>query len=97
MLRTWIAFALPIFISAFITNYDLAFTNKSPFQNLTRRQYTAFTCWLSCVERAAVMCFYIGYKDTGNATRPTSFYIDPVVNRTCQQFTTNAYGNGYDR
>ena len=96
-LRVCLALALPIFISAFITNYDLDFTNNSPFQNLLRRDYTAFTCWLSCAERAAIMCFYLGYKDTGNAARPTSFYLDKSVNSSCQQFNTNAYSNGYDR
>lgn len=97
MYRVCLALAFPIFLSAFITDYNLNFTNNSPFKSLLRRDYTAFTCWLSCEERAAIMCFYIGYKDTGSAARPTSFTIDKAVDRNCQQFTTNPYSNGYDR
>ena len=98
MFRVCMIFALlPLLISAFINNYNLDFTNKSPFKNLLRRDYMAFTCWLSCAERAAVMCFYLGYKDNGNASRPTSFTFDPAVNKTCQQTQTVAYSNGYDR
>lgn len=97
MLRVFIFLVLPIFISAFITTYNLPFVNNSPFKTLLRRDYTAFTCWLSCAERAAIMCFYLGYKDTGTAARPSSFTFDPAVDRSCQQLTTNAYSNGYDR
>lgn len=89
--------ALPILISGYITTYNLGFYNYSPFPTLLRRDYTAFRCWLSCAERAAIMCFYLGYKDTGNAVRPSSFTFDPAVDRSCQQLTTAAYSSGYDR
>lgn len=96
--RTSLIFlALPLLISGFISTYNLGFYNFSPFPNLLRRDYTAFTCWLECNERAAIMCFYLGFKDTGNAARPSSFTFDPKVDRSCQQTTTNAYSNGYDR
>lgn len=97
MFRLCLFLALPIFITGFITTYNLPFYNGSPFTSLTRRDYTAFTCWLSCTERAAIMCFYLGYKDTGNAARPSSFTFDPAVSANCQQTKTTAYSNGYDR
>lgn len=97
MFREFLALVLPVFISANVDINDLSFANQSPFQNLLRRDYIGYTCWLSCVERAAILCFYLGYVDTGNASRPTSFTLDPIIDKNCQQKSTKAYGNGYDR
>ena len=75
----------------FDQNYQLSFINNSPHKTLLTRKYLAFTCWLDCSLRATVMCFYIGYKDVGTATRPSNFQLDPVVHKSCQQFTTVSY------
>lgn len=87
-------------LSKFTPDYKLEFFNFSPFPNLHQRDYTAFKCWLSCDERATIMCHYMGFKDIGNAPRPSSFTFDPQVPRSCQQLTTNSYNsieNGWDR
>lgn len=97
MFRAFLIILLPILISSTSKTPSLLFTNKSPFKNLTRRDYVGFTCWISCADRATVMCFYFGQKDTGNASRPTTFTYDPKVNKTCQQLTSAAYSHGYDR
>jgi len=85
---------------SFLQKPQLNFVNLSPFRQLHRRDYSEFTCWLACSERATVMCHYFGFKDTGNAARPSSFSFDPQVSRDCQQKTTNSYASvyaGYDR
>ena len=101
MLKFSLLILIPVFSWAnFTPDYNLEFFNFSPFPNLYRRNYTAFTCWLSCKDRATVMCHYLGFEDTGNADRPSSFTYDPVVPRSCQQLTTGSYNsvkNGWDR
>lgn len=87
-------------LARFTPDYNLEFFNFSPFPDLYRRNYTVFTCWLSCKDRATVMCHYMGFPDEGNAARPSSFTYDPVVPRTCQQTSTGTYNsvyNGWDR
>lgn len=77
--------------------------NPKPISNqlssLYQRDYTAFTCWLSCQDRATVMCEYKGTKDVGNAKRPSKFNYDPVVGKECQQKSLKTYNsikNGWD-
>lgn len=53
----------------FTPEYSLEFYNFSPFQSLYKREYTAFTCWLSCEARATVLCHYMGFEDVGDAPR----------------------------
>lgn len=91
-----------IFVLALIheenKTFDFEIASNSPYKNkLLKRDYTAFTCWLSCKERATVMCHYRGYFDTGNASRPSKFTFDPDVDKNCQQKSTKSYSNGYDR
>lgn len=101
MFRLALLSILPFFILAnFSYDTDLDFFNLSPFYDLSRRNFNGFTCWLSCSERATVMCHYIGLKDEGNAERPSSFNYDPVVSRDCQQKSTSSYQSvheGWDR
>lgn len=100
MLKLIISAVLPLLIVAnFTPNYQLSFFNFSPFPELYRRNFTVFTCWLSCKDRATVMCHYMGFEDQGNADRPSSFTYDPIVPRTCQQNSTATYNsvqNGWD-
>lgn len=99
--KLFVLAVLPMLILArFTPDYPLKFYNFSPFPNLYQRNYTAFTCWLSCEDRATVLCHYMGFEDTGDAPRPSSFTFDPMVPRTCQQLTTGSYNsvqNGWDR
>jgi len=91
---------LPVVLGSFLSRPDLDFINLSPYPNLYRRDFTEFTCWLACTERATPLCFYYGFKDVGSAPRPNDFTIDPIVPRTCQQLTTRTYNsvqNGWDR
>lgn len=72
---------------------------KTGFLNLYKQDYIEFTCWLSCPDRATVMCHYKGTVDKGNAKRPTSFKFDPNVSKKCQQNSTKSYNsvkNGFD-
>ena len=101
MLKLTLIAILPIFIQAnFTPNFQLEFFNFSPFHELLKREYTSFTCWLACSERATVMCHYMGFKDTGNAARPNAFSFDPIVSSDCQQKSNASYQSiqpGYDR
>jgi hypothetical protein len=93
ILSTLFIFLLPIWANAnFDESYQLEFINfQSSHPNLYKRVYLGFTCWLDCSKRATVLCFYIGLKDVGNAARPSNFQLDPLVDRGCQQLTTNSY------
>lgn len=101
MIKLAIFIALPLLIASnFTPDYELEFFNFSPFPDLYRRDYIAFTCWLSCKDRATVMCYYMGFEDVGDANRPSNFLYDPGVTRTCQQNSTGTYNsvqNGWDR
>ncbi len=65
--------------------------------NILKLDYEGFTVWLDCSQRGAVKFQYNAQHDTGNAKRLDSFYLDPNVPAECQQTTTKAYGNKYDR
>jgi endonuclease G len=59
--------------------------------------YQGFTIWLDCQKRAPVKFRYNAQHDTGNAARAKDFKLDPDVPQECQQISTAAYGQGYDR
>lgn len=40
---------------------------------------------------------YNAQRDSGNSKRYNSFYLDPTVPADCQQTSTKAYGQNYDR
>lgn len=89
--------ALPLMIgSNFTPDYQLEFFNFSIFPELYRRDYTAFTCWLSCKDRLTVMCHYMGFPDEENHPRNQSFAKDPLVPATCQQTSTATYNSIQD-
>jgi endonuclease G len=63
----------------------------------TLLQYQQFELEHNCAERAADRFYYELSYDTGSASRPSGFYTDPNYSKQCQQFSTSAYGSGYDR
>jgi endonuclease G len=65
--------------------------------NILRLDYEGFTVWLDCNRRGAVKFRYNAQRDTGNAKRAKSFYLDPNVPQECQQTSAKAYGKRYDR
>lgn len=65
--------------------------------NLLELDYQGFTVWLDCQERAPVKFRYNAQHDTGNEARAKDFRLDPNVPQACQQTSTAAYGQGYDR
>lgn len=71
--------------------------DKSVSSNKMRLDYPGFTVWLDCSMRGAVMFRYNAQRDSGNAKRSSSFFLDPKVPASCQQISTKGYGNKYDR
>lgn len=65
--------------------------------NLLKLDYEGFTVWLDCNERAAVKFRYNAQRDHGSLKRYDQFMFDPNVPRECQQYSSKAYGHGYDR
>jgi endonuclease G len=63
----------------------------------TLLQYQQFQLEHNCPDRTAQRFYYKLSYDTGSASRPSSFYTDPKYSKQCQQFSTSAYGSGYDR
>lgn len=59
--------------------------------------YEGFTVWVDCEKRGAIKFRYNAQRDTGNAKRLNSFYLDPNVPSECQQTSTKPYGKSYDR
>ncbi|BBL57528.1 DNA/RNA non-specific endonuclease [Methylomonas koyamae] len=68
-----------------------------PSGDILKLDYDGFTVWLDCKERAAIKFRYNAQRDSGNLKRYDKFELDPNVSASCQQFTSKAYGNGYDR
>jgi len=79
----------------FLSKPEFHFVNLSPFRQLHRRDFSEFTCWLSCSERATVLCHYFGFPDHGNVKRPSGFTFDKKVLRDCQQLSTKSYNSTY--
>jgi endonuclease G len=50
-----------------------------------------FTVWLDCEKRGAVKFQYNAQRDSGNAQRSSSFYMDSKVPTRCQQTSTASY------
>lgn len=72
-------------------------TQPASAGNILKLDYDGFTVWLDCSKRGAIKFQYNAQHDTGNAKRSGSFYFDPNVPAECQQTSTKAYGEGYDR
>jgi len=64
---------------------------------ITKRQYRGFIDWIDCARKGPVRFDYVAKKDCGCLPRPSSFYIDPVVDRKCQPSSTSSYGPTHDR
>ncbi|KAF0687832.1 hypothetical protein As57867_020409, partial [Aphanomyces stellatus] len=60
--------------------------------------HNGYSLLFNCAERSAHRWNYTLNKDKNSSTqRPSSFYVDPNVAEECQQKSTKAYSNGYDR
>lgn len=66
-------------------------------KELLKLDYEGFTLWIDCKERAAIRFRYTAQRDNGNVKRYDHFELDPGTPAACQQFSSQAYGNGYDR
>ncbi len=66
-------------------------------ENILKLDYSGFTVWLDCSKRGAIKFQYVAQRDNGNTKRHDKFFLDPNVPAECQQFSSNAYGQGYDR
>ncbi|CAK4083094.1 unnamed protein product [Aphanomyces euteiches] len=62
--------------------------------------HDGYSLLFNCARRTADRWNYTLTTNKANASRPSSFYVDPDVPKACQQFTTNSYASvkaGYDR
>ena len=64
---------------------------------IIRVNYEGFTVWVDCAKRGPIKFQYVAQRDSGNNKRYDKFFIDKDVPAECQQFTSKAYGHGYDR
>lgn len=69
--------------------------NKS--SGILKLNYSGFSLWIDCAERAPVRFMYNVQHDTGNVKRKDDFSLDPDFPAECQQSSAAAYGAGYDR
>lgn len=53
--------------------------------------------WLDCDKRGAIKFRYNAQRDTGNAKRYDKFSLDSNIPAECQQLSSKAYGQHYDR
>lgn len=72
-------------------------TTASPAGKILKLDYQGFTLWLDCNKRGPVKFEYVAHKDNGDFPRQKDFQLDPSVPTECQQFSSKAYGQGYDR
>lgn len=77
------------------TKFQQTVINRS--DNLLKLDYEGFTVWLDCARRGAVKFRYNAQHDTGNEKRHGNFFLDPKVPAECQQTSSKAYGQNYDR
>jgi endonuclease G len=56
-----------------------------------------FSIQYDCLERSAIRFQYKLDYDFGSIPRPKRFYKDSKLSKECQQWSTDAYGKGYDR
>jgi len=68
-----------------------------PSGKLLQLNYQGFTVWLDCEKHGAMKFQYNAQRDTGNEARASNFKLDPNVPKECQQTSTAAYGQSYDR
>lgn len=102
-------FLLPLILNGCSNLVDLAGTPSSTVRpeipasvvtrdgDLLKVGYEGFTIWLDCAEKGAVKFSYNAQRDRGTASRYDTFRLDPNVPKECQQLSSSAYGNGYDR
>ena len=98
-----ISFVAYIFLLA-STLSGCSFFQEKPSEQLSaasnrilKLNYEGFTLWLDCNRRGALKFRYNAQRDTGSFKRNNRFFLDPNVPSECQQTSTKAYGNGYDR
>lgn len=72
-------------------------TTKIQTGRILEIDYDGFIVWLDCKRHGAIKFRYNTQKDTGNAKRLDTFFLDPKVPSECQQTTAKAYGSQYDR
>jgi len=72
-------------------------TEITQLGDVLKLDYQGFTIWLNCKERSAVKFQYNVQHDTRNEARAKGFELDPNIPKECQQISTMAYGQGYDR
>jgi endonuclease G len=61
-------------------------------------QYSHYSLQYDCKEKRADRFTYtLTSTIDGIAKRPQAFNFDPTYKKECQQFSNDAYGNGYDR
>jgi endonuclease G len=64
---------------------------------LLQVDYPGFTLWVDCAKRGAVKFQYVAHRDNGSIKRDDDFFIDHNIPASCQQISSSAYGNRYDR
>ncbi|ESS71525.1 DNA/RNA endonuclease G, NUC1 [Methyloglobulus morosus KoM1] len=91
-------FLLVLFLSGCSIFQENPSEQLSPASSrILKLNYDGFTLWLDYNRRGAVKFRYTAQRDTGNFKRNSRFFLDPNVPPECQQTSTKAYGNGYDR
>lgn len=64
---------------------------NNPFNELRIDYSGGFTIWLDCAKRGVIKFQYSAQRDTGNAKRLSSFFVDPDVPNICQQTSVKSY------
>ncbi|RHY17851.1 hypothetical protein DYB32_010462 [Aphanomyces invadans] len=75
-------------------------TTPDPISDNFWVHHDGYSLSYNCARRTADRWNFTLTTDKLNATRPSSFYVDPTIPKECHQFTTNSYASvraGYDR
>ena len=64
---------------------------SSLYADVLKLSYQDFTIWLDCEKRSAIKFHYTLRDDVGNLDRDYAFYLDPEVDKACQQTSASSY------
>ncbi|MFT7054092.1 MAG: endonuclease G [Psychromonas sp.] len=70
---------------------------KTTLGKVFKREYQAYTLYISCLHRGPLYGFMSLKKDNGNLPRKTRFAVDIVVPSECRQVSTSSYNKTYHR
>jgi endonuclease G len=70
---------------------------ETHFEDVFKREYSAYTLYISCLHRGPLYGFMTLGKDLDNRPRKDKFSVDNLVPAKCRQTSTSSYSQQYHR